>query len=392
MNTKSIILLGAIAGFTFAFGGEWVLFDGGKWKVSGGAAYDPGVKARLHSNQHATFTPPVAPGATRAEAEAKANGVQVSPTRKRYPNGSWIDLDDPGITGEDMPGYTGYYRLNGAPGENNVGSVFTLGTANYTEVTSSGADAGSVSSYDCDRGAMPGVFVELSHGLYEDPENNWGVDLAFGLQYFRRRNAWREHTSWDSSYEVKEGGYTSSIDTGDAYMGDDPEEDWNWRDGYYGSGEPSDDGFTGYAGPINGGAVSVSGFHGTRTGSASGSMYSHADYDNLELMLTFKPYYDVTDWFRVVGTVGVVVSRQDFDLSSTIVQDGGSRHYRRDFNQWDVYGIAGLGGQFRYDDFTLGFDFLARFFDDDLDVRDPYVNGNVERSNWFMRVSIGYQF
>lgn len=121
-------------------------------------------------------------------------------------------------------------------------------------------------------------------------------------------------------------------------------------------------------------------------------MHSHADYYNLELLFTLKPYYDVTDWFRVVGTVGFAVSRQELDLTTTLARDGAYRRYHREFSQWDVFGVAGLGAQFRYKDFTLGVDFIARFFDDDLAVDDPYVRGSVERSNWYLRVGLGYEF
>lgn len=390
MNLKTVILVSALAASVSAFAdfGEW-LSNG--WKVSAGAAYDPGVSIRARSNPQEFYQSPFVAGDTRAAAEAKAKGVQVSPTRKQYPNGAWIDMDDPGIAG-DMPGKTGYYMFPGRPGQNNLGSVFSLGSASYSEVSVSGADAGSVSSYDTDRVGMPGIYVELAHDLYSDPENSWGVDFAFGIQYFLRRDAWRADSSWASSSTVNEGTYESSIDTGDVYAGDDPNEDWNWRDGYYGSGEPSDDGFMGYAGPIDGGAVNVSSVHGTRSDFSSGSLHSHADYYNLELLFTLKPYYDVTDWFRVVGTVGFAVSRQELDLTTTLARDGAYRRYHREFSQWDVFGVAGLGAQFRYKDFTLGVDFIARFFDDDLAVDDPYVRGSVERSNWYLRVGLGYEF
>lgn len=390
MNLKSVICVMTLAVFSSSFAGFGEWFANG-WKISGGAAYDPGARIRLQSNQHETYRSPYIPGERRGQAEAKANGVNVSPTRKQYPNGAWIDMDDPGIAG-DMPNKTGFYMFPGNPGENNVGSVFSLGSASYSEVSVNGADAGSVSSYECDRGGMPGLYVEIAHELYAEPEDGYGVDFAFGVQYFFRKNVWRDRHSWSSSSTVYEGEYSASIDTGDVYTGDDPAEDWNWRNGYYGSGEPSDDGFVGYAGPIDGGSVQISSVNGSRTDVSSGSMYSHADYDNLELLFTLKPYYDVTDWFRLVGTVGFAVSRHGVDLASTMMRDGSVMHRHRSFSEWDVYGTAGLGAQFRYDDFTLGFDFLARFMDDELSVRDPYLHGSVERSHWYFRVGIGYEF
>jgi len=396
---KSAVFLSFAAASCAGLADGWVFFDRqeGSWRVSGGAVMDFGVKTRLTTNPRETYSSPFVQGDTEVQAAAKANGVDVSATRKRYPNGAWIDMADPGIQG-DMTGNTGYYYFPGKPGENNLGGVFSLGSTRFSEVTTWGANNGSVGHSESDKETVPGFNIDLARTLYRDDERHFGVDLAFAFQYFYRRKAFKDSLSWGSGSSVYEGEYSSSIDTGDTFWGDDPEEDSNWRKGadgnysYYGSGDPDWNGFGGYAGPINGGAVKVVSTSGMRYDSASGSMSSKADYENLELMFMLRPWYDVTDWLRVVGNLGVVVSRQNLDFTATMVRDGSAHGYSRDFHEWGVYGIYGLGLVGRYKDFTLGLDVFARFLDDDMEVNDRYVHGEVERGNWVGRLSIGYEF
>ena len=40
----------------------------------------------------------------------------------------------------------------------------------------------------------------------------------------------------------------------------------------------------------------------------------------------------------------------------------------------------------------LGFDVLARFLDDDIEIRGRDVRGSVERSPWMLTVYVGYEF
>lgn len=395
---KNFVAFSLVALPTAALADGWVLFDReeGTWRISGGAVLDFGVKTRLTSNQRETYASPYVQGDTAVQAEAKANGVSVSPTKKVYPNGAWIDTDDPGLMG-DMPGYTGYYYFPGAPGENNLGSSFSLGTAHFSEVSTFGERAGSVSHSESDKEVVPGFNVEVARTLYRVDDQGWGVDLAFAFQYFCRNKVFKDYSSWRSGSSVYEGSYSSSIDTGDVYAAD-PLEDSNWlRDANgsyygYGSGEPTADGTGGYAGPIDGGSVAVAYAHNYRSDSAWGSMSSRADYENLELMFMVRPWYNVTDWLRVVGNLGVVVSRQELEFTATMMRNGLARGYSRDFDEWSVYGVGGLGAVVHYEGFTLGLDAFVRFLDDEMAVHDTYVHGDVERGTWVGRLSIGYEF
>lgn len=393
-QVKATLLLVMVFGISVTFGGEWVLFNKDTWRVTGGAAFDFGVKTRLTTNARVPYVSPFASGLTAEAAKEKAEkGTLVSPTKREYSSGAWIDTDDD-TTGVHPDGkYTHYYHIPGKPGKVNAGSVFSLGEVPYAEVSSIGVDSGLAPHRTRDETYMPGLSVELSHGLYQAPEDKWGVNLAVGFNYFFRKNVYKSQSAWNSSSTVKAGAYESKVDAGDAYLSDDSFEDWNWgSDGvssWYGCAADG----TGAAGPINAdGVYSVLAKSGERTDTSVGRMTLRGDYRNLEIMLALKPYYDVKDWLRIMGTIGAVVSRQQFDLRMSQAGNALSRGYKEDFHEWDVYGIAGLGIIFRHKDWTLGCDFLARFLDDDLKIDCPYANGSIERGRWMFRVMLGYEF
>ena len=72
--------------------------------------------------------------------------------------------------------------------------------------------------------------------------------------------------------------------------------------------------------------------------------------------------------------------------------DGGAYAGRQRFDDWAAYGVGGLGGMFRYRGACLGFDFLARFLDDEIKIRGRDVRGTVDRGSWTFRVYAGYEF
>ena len=47
---------------------------------------------------------------------------------------------------------------------------------------------------------------------------------------------------------------------------------------------------------------------------------------------------------------------------------------------------------FRFEDFCLGFDFIARFLDSAMKIDGRDVHGTIDRGSWFFRVYIGYEF
>lgn len=93
------------------------------------------------------------------------------------------------------------------------------------------------------------------------------------------------------------------------------------------------------------------------------------DYREVELALLARPWFEVADWLRVVGTFGVGASYARFDLDTSIRMDGGDRvSYSETFDAWDFYGIAGLGLMGRFETFCLGVDSFVKVGDDALDV------------------------
>ena len=123
-----------------------------------------------------------------------------------------------------------------------------------------------------------------------------------------------------------------------------------------------------------------------------GLLRARGDYRQLDLVLSLRPYYDVTEWLRVYGTIGAVLSRDEFELNVTMSDNDLVYRRNSDFSHWNLYGIGGLGAMLRYKDFTLAGDFLARFGDDDLTVDDRFVHGTVEHGRWMFKLTVGYEF
>ena len=380
MNKQTLTILSAtlIAGSVLADG---TVFDG-RWRLSVGYALDAGVKTDFRFNPRAPKAPSFPSSGSKAAAEAQALGT-VNGTRTDFPNGAWIDTNDPVSQWGDDFGLTRYYTFPASTWDGN--RTFVLGSASYAESSSSGAPKAS-NWTETDEDRIPGFNVELARNLYTNAEWRCGVDFAVGFQLFRQDDVYHARSSWKASASQTVGTMTSSITI--------PEEDydeWNWHgEGagrYYGCGS-----YEGNAGPIDGTAIRVSQTESSRSRSVSGSLRVDADYEDMELLFLLRPYYDCTDWFRVQGTVGLVVSREDLDLYF-------NRSERRDYvarkheiHEWDVYGVVGLGAQARYRDFTLAAEASLRVWDPEMDVRDEYVEGTLERGDWFGKISIGYEF
>ena len=391
MKSKAIIVvlaatLGVVARADFSS-----VFDGG-WRISAGAVYDPGLNANIRFTPHASYVTPFTPGMSSADAFDRAKNGSVGSgrtggqTRHTFGGGAWYDTDDPVYSGGDDPGRTRYYRFPRSIYREGS-STFDLGSTAYSDVQDV-VYGRQPSAWADDESGMLGVNIELSRNLYHDEDIGWGVDAAFAVSYFRHNGLFSAAMSWlNGSSTSRSGSYQSTLDLGDDY------DDWNWHEdedgAYYGAGD-----YSGNAGPISP-SVSVSKSETVRTDSSYGALEAEGDYEDLELILLARPYYDVFDWLRVNVMAGLVVSRQDLDFSMTMMRDGMPTYSRgRDFSQWDVYGVAGAGLMVYYKDFTLAADFLARFLDRDLDVNDSEngVRGSVQRGRWMFKISAGYEF
>ena len=369
-------------------------FDGG-WRISAGAVWSSPVKADMRFSP-SSLRPPsrvfTRTGLSEDEALARAQGGTYDPVtgRTTYPNGAWFAPDE-GVDGPDHT-WNAHLPVDSYRGDR----TFSLGQVEY--------DGGMVSSYATDdipghnasdSSGMFGIDVELSRELYRNEEHKYGLDIAFGVMYFFRNDIFKSDYGYRAGRESWESGGNGFYEGTIAAPDELPDSnDWYWNDDRtYGRG--------GLDTEFNGGPVfdlsTITAVPHAGVGSAGGrdrfgSICARGDYRELDLELCLRPYYDVKDWLRLYGTIGVVVSHDEFDLDVSMTDNG--RHYRHksDFSQWDVHGIGGLGVMLRYKDFTLAGDFLARFLDDDLTVDDHYVHGTIEHGRWMFKLALGYEF
>ena len=366
-----VVLVGAAMLATAA--GEQERETFGKWRIGIGAAFNSRVSADLKMRNLPTPAGYRIPsGSSRADALARA-------LARRYDGGGFIDDDslDNGFDTENWKLPTTSYKGNGH---------FVLDNA-YQEVV--GSSVGHAYRDDSENRHQFGISAEISRELWihdEEDEHRWGVDFAAAFSYFFARDIFDIRGSVTRTDTVRDGKIRTDVNDPDATF--DYDQGWDspvggmygygnstrtWVNpalGYAGIGDPYDVG-----GPTH--ALST-----TCRGAANG------DYQELEMLFMFRPWYEITDWWRVFAQVGLGVSWGRFDTS---FHSGGLSH-DEDFSQWDCYGVAGLGTAFRYDDWTLGIDFLARFWRDDLDVNGRYVNGSIDRSDWGFRIMLGYEF
>ena len=361
----------------------WNLNLNSGWRVVGGANWNSGLKTDLSINgaramsSMPVFARPI--GASKAEAEDAASAIGAG-GRVDLPNGGFVDPDYAGSA--VMPEYTwNWYAPAGSYSSGKMNFEY-----DYVETTSVGeGNLVDNSKSDCD---VPGFTIEVQRNLGQ--WGNFGLDVGFGFNYFTRNNVFKSSGEVYRRTDTTENGtYMSSVEM------DQTMADWAKNpDGSYGSGT--------YDGPgamlplLIGGqnAFSFSSkINSISTTTHSMSLNSAADYEEFELMLSVKPYYDVVEWFRVVGTLGAVASRGKLDFEMTAMS-GGERIYSDSerFDQWDCYGIGGLGGMFHYASMCVGFDFLTRFCDREIDIDGRSVSGSVERSPWMFRVYVGFEF
>jgi len=407
MNKQMTIAFIALAAIPAAAESE--ILDGG-WRLSAGAVYDSGVKTDFKFMPQQTYVTPYSytPGAvSREEAEKLAKGKTVGGiTYYTAPDGSvsWHSAT-PEIkgTGGHDPDATIYYQFPKSQWDGE--RSFTLNQGTYEEITVDLESPSSQERYDSDENAMLGLNLQLSRNLYHDDDNNWGLEVAVAVQYARRNDVVKTGSSWKTGSSTKKTGtykttFTDWGELGDA-LSSETLRDFFWTENDAGDtvvgqyGLNSDDA----AIPIDLDGADLAGLETEWGGGEAlsdegfGSLYASGDYDNLEMMLLLQPYYDVCDWFSVNATLGVVCSRQSLDMSLATFQNGQREGgYDRNFDQWDIYGVAGLGVMFYYEGWTLSGDVLARVFDRDLDIEDKHYRGTVSRGDWMVRVGVGYEF
>lgn len=382
MNTLKTVVGSAILAASLT-----ALADGGfgLWRVSVGGAFNSCVSASLNPRNIPVAAPAYqVPAGMRSSKEAQ---------KLEWDGGAYIRPDGDGDP-TDPYGTTQAWRLP-RDAYDRAANRFTLEN-DYQDITSAHGESGSWDSSDP---MQFGISIEASRTLWESDRatcgrwGHWGVDFAAAFSYFFQRDVYSASgSSWHED-TVESGTYRTVVDPYDAmddYLNGDMTP---VQPGLYGGNADPE----GMSPSLVWGGIGTPTLVGAplRTTYASGTASYHAsgDYRELEMLFMARPWYEIFDWWRVFGEVGLGVSwgcySHDFAMA---LMDGSHRSSSEDFDDWSVYGVAGLGTIFRLWDFDLSVDFLARFLRDDVDVNGRYVQGEIERSNWMLRVMLGYEF
>ena len=350
------------------------------WRFTVGPAMGGHLKSSLEMRSDRIapalkFAPYAPSGISKKDAMASGSRIGSERVNVSKDGAYYIDPND----SQGVPGETMNWRL---PAGSLEGDSFVLGNAYYESSHSS-------STYPlrkADKFEDVGVSLSVDREIWGN--GRFGVDLGLMFSWLMKNDAFEfSGMVADASAASESGRYVTEIQM-DGDVVSDP-----WfanEDGSYGGGSFDQ------AGPVMSLGDNIS--YGwkkdsVRSKSASLSVKSSGDYDSEEIAFLIRPWFDVADWFRLVGTVGVGVSRAAFDFTIDGYSNGNRPYHDSEkFDDWDVYGIAGAGGMFHYKGYCLGCDFFARFCDDDLDVDGRSVRGEISRESWTIRAYLGYEF
>ena len=347
---------------------------GNGWRLTIGPQLNFGVKGRLGVKGGSIPVPAQSSSSTRAAAKSAGDAISVGSGRTTFPNGAFIDPEDSaGIPGETWNWYIPAGELNG-------GTAMSIANP-YVEQSSAYT---SVGGRDVDDSNSVGASFGLDRTVWK--WGDFGVDVGFNFSFFMKDNWFKgESGGYTRTDTYTTGSYITDVDLGNVDVLLDP---WAHNpDGSYGAGT-----FDG-PGPVlnlgDAGGMSVShrwGNERTQTSTASYGPFSvRGDLQVYEFQLALKPYYEITEWFMVRGTVGLGIDYRNLDVRVSGVGRG-SEH------DWDCYMICGLGGMFHWNGICLGAEFLRKVFDDDMDVDTRYVNGSIGNASWMLRAYVGYEF
>lgn len=380
----------------------------GKWRVSVGASVIGGVRPRMGAN-HSAMTAlsgfgrslgrsgGISSGRTKAAAYAAGSGEGDPNGVRRFDGGAWYNPHDSASAND--PDWSWNWRLHDPHGVDPAGRKgFTEYTAYFDvseTVSMSALDDGAGYSSDSSEW-FPGLRVEAARELYcSEGERPWGVDLAVAFAYYFQRGLWRANgTAANASAGGRrnEGYYewwNDSDDTAQYIL--DYERGTQFHDGMWGAGS--------FDGPGAELETSAWKFRDVATASESWSA-SHTlryradgDYREYSIELLARPWWEPWEWLRVFASIGMEVSRREFEWSMSATGTDGSRFAESgDACDWRVLGLFGGGLSLRWNDFVLAGEALWRFGGDDLDVSGRTVNGSIEHGKWGFRIALGYEF
>lgn len=360
-----------------------------EWRFSVGPVWSDGVDAKLGVKnipqlKRAVAKASAVAGTTKEEAKAAAEAGE-------YDGGGYLRED--GV----LTDYTINWKLPESA-INEDRTAFVMYNA-YSEVSgtssSSYSDYNSGNTQDVDD-TMTGIAVELAREMWSNDSKTIGIDFAFGVNYFFNDEIFAANgnaQSTASSQSIVAGRYKTVVGAEAAIMEYD-----------FGSFADPTDGMMGYGNP-NGGAgpniawkevqapvdEQISSSSGSKS-STSMSYSADGDYEELEFVVALKPWYQVTDWLKLMGTFGLATSRGEFSYGFSMTMNNATTKHSEDIDEWDVYGIAGAGIMLEYDCLNLTLDFIGRFGQDDFEVDGDYVQGEIERGSWYTRLLLGVEF
>ena len=338
------------------------------WRVSTGARFGLGLRTKLRFGVpgNAVFAPTSpALGSPAAIGAALSSGSRVS-----FLDGAFIDP----ASGTMAAPYTQNWQIPVSALNPTTGAI-TLNSAQPT---------GGAAGYGADDDIAFGTSIELSRTLYANG-NGFGVDFAAGLSWMRRNNCFKASASGTylgSStyvYTPTSGSINQTVLTSGSLT--------QYTPGYYGSGSPTG------IGPV----LDVSDFNATtisQTSSSSGfSVSGSGDYEEWEISLMLKPWWKVTEWWRLTGTIGVGVTRSEFEgVVNGVLSGSGTYSAHNNYHEWNCYGIAGLGTVFRVWRLDLSFDVLARFLQDDMSIESDMFSGSIGKPDVIFCSALGFEF
>lgn len=381
----------------------------GKWRFSVGASVIGPVKSDLgvsgtRLQQLSGFGALLMERAAarrgmRSRAEAYAAGAGTAAGQngvRRFDDGAWYDPHDSASASD--PDWSWNWRLHDPTGPDPDGRRGFMERTSYFEefesVSMATSDSRGVGSDDSEW--FPGIRVEAARELYRsEGERPWGVDVASAFSYYFQRGLWQASgTAARASVHGRreEGSYewwNDSRDTVQYIL--DYERDTQFHDGMWGAGS--------FEGPGAELESSAWNFRDVVTASEEWSAahtlryHGNGDYREYSIELLVRPWWEPWEWLRVFGSIGMEISRREFEWSlSASGTDGSHFSESGDACDWRVLGLLGGGFALQWHDFVLAGEALWRFGGDDLEVSGRTVHGGIKSGDWGFRLALGYEF
>ena len=402
----------------------WVLAEGpadapaehGKWRVSGGVRYAPGVKSRgsLDSGtaldrmgvQPSRSVRKSLPGDVKSRAEAEASSGYNDSGRYDFDNG-YIDMND----GAGIPGQTTNWRFDDTSAFDGANATIT-GEKRYgsvTRETTVTAEGAGVLSGSSDEDGL-GFYLQAERELWAS--GRFGLGLSLGYAFYRDIDGFEFSGPVGRRVETikttEEGGVvrTSFLQPDlDSDSLEDLLADPNDPTGPIGGGSPDIEGsISGYlpilnvtAGDIATSTVEEAPRHSTSHRAGGASSYSASVSSEISLQefrLGLTPWCQLCDRVRLVGGLGALVSYSELEVKTSLFSNG-ARIYSDSSTEddWDVSCYVGLSVAVELTDWLeLSVGAEGVFPSRNIHYDDGLVRGEAELSDWGAHAGVAVVF